>query len=217
MCLGSNHNSCLGSKLTLKHWILGSNPDSGFWVDPSVCLEMLNRVFLIWVHISNDRAQSEDRVNDSLRGEIVTTNLLILSLWDCKIESHREHVNKVNSGNSASNTSLNIFDSVNIWCIAFFPVLKPLACGRRSRCLGWTCKLLGGQKFSIRLSALSEGFPQGRPLNLIKRPQFINSPGAIYESPCVQLINNPFFAIHQVLHCQFSPVTRVRKILAPIK
>ena len=61
-------------------------------------------------------------------------------------------------------------DSVNIWCIVFFPVLKPLACGRQSRCLGWTYKLPGGQKFSIKLSALSVGFPQRRPLNLIKDP-----------------------------------------------
>ena len=69
------------------------------------------------------------------------------------------------------------FDSVNIWCIVFFPLLKPLACGRQSRCLGWTYKLPGGQKFSIKLSALSVGFPQRSPLNLIKRPEFINSPG----------------------------------------
>ena len=48
-----------------------------------------------------------------------------------------------------------IFDSVNIWCIVFFPVLKPLACGRQARCLGWTYKLLGGQKFSIKFSPLS--------------------------------------------------------------
>ena len=68
-------------------------------------------------------------------------------------------------------------DSVNIWCIVFFPILKPLACGRQSRCLDWTYKLPGGQKLSIQLSALSVGFPQRRPLNLIKRPQFINSPG----------------------------------------
>ena len=58
-----------------------------------------------------------------------------------------------------------------IYCI--FPVLKPLACSRQSRCRGWTYKLLGGQKFSIKLSALSVGFPQRRPLN------FINSPGSL--------------------------------------
>ena len=40
-------------------------------------------------------------------------------------------------------------DSVNIWCIVFFPVLKPLAYGRQSRCLGWTYKLPGCQKFSL--------------------------------------------------------------------
>ena len=70
-----------------------------------------------------------------------------------------------------------LIDSVNIWCIIFFPLLKPLACGRQSQCLGWTYELLRGQKFSIKLSPLSVGFPQRRPLNLIKRPRFINSPG----------------------------------------
>ena len=62
-------------------------------------------------------------------------------------------------------------------------------------------KLPGGQKFSIKLSLLSVGFPQRRPLNLIKRPRFINSllpRGAIYKPPRAQLINNPFFAIYQV-------------------
>ena len=42
----------------------------------------------------------------------------------------------------------------------------------------------GGQKFSIKLSALSVGFPQRRPFNLIKRPQFINPPGG-------RFINHP--------------------------
>ena len=52
----------------------------------------------------------------------------------------------------------------------FFPVLKPLTCCRQSRCLGWTYKVPGGQKFSIKLSPLSVGFPQRRPLNLVKDP-----------------------------------------------
>ena len=87
----------------------------------------------------------------------------------------------------------------NIWCIVFFPVLRPLTCGRQSRCPGWTYKLPGGQKFSIKLPRLSVGFPQRRPLNLIERPQVYKLPrGAIYKPPCVHLINNPFFAIHQV-------------------
>ena len=65
--------------------------------------------------------------------------------------------------------------------LAFFPVLKPLACSRQSWCLGWTYKTPGGQKFSIKLSPFSVGFPQRRPLNSIKRPQFMNSPrSAIY-------------------------------------
>ena len=90
----------------------------------------------------------------------------------------------------------DLFDSVNIWCIVFLPVLKPLACGRQSRCLGWTYKLPGGYKFSIKLSPLSVGFPQRRPLNLIKKNPIYKLPrGSIYKLPCVQLINSPFFAV----------------------
>ena len=84
-----------------------------------------------------------------------------------------------------------------MYCI--FPVRKPLACGRQSRCLGWTYKLPRGQKFSIKLSALSVGFPQRRPLKFNKKTRVYKLPrGAIYKPPCVQLINTPFFAIHQV-------------------
>ena len=90
-----------------------------------------------------------------------------------------------------------------MYCI--FPVLKPLACGRQSRWLAWTYILPRGQKFSIKISPLSIfsplsiAFPQRRPLNLIKRPGVYKLPGgAIYKPPCVQLINNPVFAIHQV-------------------
>ena len=70
----------------------------------------------------------------------------------------------------------------NIWqckylmyCI--FSILKPLTCGRQSRCPGWAYKLPGGQKFSFKLSRPSVGLPQRTPSNLIKRPRFINSPG----------------------------------------
>ena len=68
------------------------------------------------------------------------------------------------------------FGNVNIWCIVFFPVLKPLACGRQSRCLSWTYKLPGGQKFSIKRSPLSVGFPQRRNLNWIKRLRVAQEP-----------------------------------------
>ena len=89
--------------------------------------------------------------------------------------------------------------------IVFFPVLKPLACGRQSRCLGWTYKLPRGQKFSIKLSPLSIGFPKRKPLNLIKKTGVYKPPrGAIYKPPRVQLINNPFFAIHQVFALSIS-------------
>ena len=73
--------------------------------------------------------------------------------------------------------SPELIGSANTWCIVFYLVLKPLTCGRQSWCLGWTYKLPGGQKFSIKLPPLSVGFPQRRPSNLIKRPRFINSPG----------------------------------------
>ena len=56
----------------------------------------------------------------------------------------------------------------------------------------------GGQKFSIQLSPLSVGFPQRRPLFNKKTPVYKLPRGAIYRPPCVQLINNRFFAIHQV-------------------
>ena len=55
-----------------------------------------------------------------------------------------------------------------MYCI--FPVLKSLACGRQSQCLGWTYKLLGDQFLVIKPSPLSVGFPQRRPSNLINRP-----------------------------------------------
>ena len=153
----------------------------------------------------------------------------------------------------------------------FFLSWSPSLWGRQSRRPSWTYKLRGGRKFSIKLSPLSVGFPQRRPLNLIKWPQFINSQqeprahknkigappppqkkkpkyppppktrhfmgmgfscrknaffqapiklaqpfgplrtlkgffwsfprGAIYEPPCVQLINNPFLLYIKFLHC----------------
>ena len=43
-----------------------------------------------------------------------------------------------------------LLDSVDICCIVFFPVLRPLACGRQSRCLGRTYKLPGGQNCFAR-------------------------------------------------------------------
>ena len=49
---------------------------------------------------------------------------------------------------------LCLFDSVNAWCAVFFPFLTPLTCGRQSRCLGWTYKLLSDQKFSSEPSPL---------------------------------------------------------------
>ena len=103
--------------------------------------------------------------------------------WRCSKSLCKKNFVRIFRSLLKTSSSVRI-DSVNIWCIVFFPVLKPLACGRQSRCLGWTYKLPGGQKFSIKLSALSVGFPQRRPLNLIERPQFIDSPGG-------RFINHP--------------------------
>ena len=81
--------------------------------------------------------------------------------------------------------------------LCIFPVLKTLTCGRHSRCLGWTYKLLGGQKFSFKFSPLSVGCPRRRPLNLIERLWLINYPRVRFcKPPCVQLMNNAFFAVH---------------------
>ena len=96
-----------------------------------------------------------------------------------------------------------------MYCISF-PVLKPLACGRQSRCLGWTYTLPGGQKFRIEFSALSVGFPQRRPSNLIKIPQFINSPGVRFiNHPACSLSTTPFF-------CNKSSFCTAKKKTSPL-
>ena len=47
---------------------------------------------------------------------------------------------------------------LTVWIldVLYFPVLKPLTCGRQSRRLGWTYRLPGGQKLKLKLSLLSE-------------------------------------------------------------
>ena len=70
-----------------------------------------------------------------------------------------------------------------MYCIFSCPELPSLG-GDKPRCLGWIYKLPGRQKFCIKLSPLFVGFPQRKPLDLIKRRQFINSPG-------VRFINHP--------------------------
>ena len=44
------------------------------------------------------------------------------------------------------------FDSVNLWCVVFFLSWRPSE--RQAWCLGWTYKLSGGQKLSIKPSLL---------------------------------------------------------------
>ena len=84
-----------------------------------------------------------------------------------------------------------------MYCI--FPVLKPLACGRQSQCLGWTYKLPGGQKFSIKTFASFCRISTEKTFKFNKMTPVYELPrGAVYKPPCAQLINNTFFAIHQV-------------------
>ena len=69
-----------------------------------------------------------------------------------------------------------------MYCIYSRP--EAPAWGRQSRCLGGTYELPGGQKFSIKLSPLSTGFPQWIPLNWIKKTSIYKLPrGAIYKPP----------------------------------
>ena len=48
----------------------------------------------------------------------------------------------------------------------FFPGLKPITSSRQSRCLDWTYKLFGSQKFSFRISPFSVGFTQRVALSI---------------------------------------------------
>ena len=108
-------------------------------------------------------------------------------------------------------------DSASTWCIVFSPVLKPLACGRQSRCMGWTYKLPGGQKFSIKLAPLSVGFPQRRPLSLIKRPQFVNFPGVrFFNRPACNFSTAPFLPYINFLHCQLKNIAINLPILSQL-
>ena len=48
-------------------------------------------------------------------------------------------------------------------CIVFFPVLKRLACGKQSSCLGWIYKLSGGKESSLKLPLfLLDFYSRGR-------------------------------------------------------
>ena len=62
-----------------------------------------------------------------------------------------------------------------IYCI--FPVLKLLLGVDNSGSLRWTYKMPGGQKFRFKLSPLSVGFSERRPLNLIKKTPVCKLPG----------------------------------------
>ena len=88
-----------------------------------------------------------------------------------------------------------------IYCI--FSVLKPLTCSRQSRCPGWIYKLPGGKKFSLKVSPLSVGFPQRRPLNKKKTGVYKLPQCAIYKPPCATLCL-PYI---KFLHCQVLAVS----------
>ena len=63
-----------------------------------------------------------------------------------------------------------------------------------------------GQKFCLKLSPLSVGFRQRRPLSLIKRPQLVNSPGVHFINLKTTLravyIQPPFVLSIKLLHSQ---------------
>ena len=99
---------------------------------------------------------------------------LSLRLWD--IWHVRQVSQRRNRARTAPSTifrlTMQIFD-----VLYFFLSWSPSLAADGHGALGWTYKLPGGQKFSIKLSPLSLGFPQTRPSNLIKSPRFINFPG----------------------------------------
>ena len=73
-------------------------------------------------------------------------------------------------------------DNVSARCLVFFLSWSPSLAADNLSSLRWAYKLLGSQKFSLKLSPLSVGFPQRRPLNWIERPQFTKSPGLWFIS-----------------------------------
>ena len=82
--------------------------------------------------------------------------------------------------------------------MCFSPVLKPLACGRQSRCLGWTYKLPGGQIFSIKLSALLERATEKTSKFNKKTPIYKLPRGVVYyclRNNCPINSSNFFFAV----------------------
>ena len=89
---------------------------------------------------------------------------------------------------------------------------QAVTCGRQSRCLGWTYKLPGSQKFNIKLPlflwiSTEKTFKFNKKTPVYKLPR-----GAIYKPPCVQLINNLFFLLYiKFLHCQLNAGFRDRK------
>ena len=81
---------------------------------------------------------------------------------------------------------------------SIFPVLKPFACGRQSRCLGWIYKLPSGLKLVLNFPSFCRNSTE-KAFNFIKNAVIYKLPrGAINKPPCVPFINNPSFAIHQV-------------------
>ena len=90
------------------------------------------------------------------------------------------------------------FDNVNIWCIVFFLFRSPSPAAHNHgawvgliNCLAARDLVLNSPSFCRISREKTSKFSKKAPV--YKLPQ-----GAIYKPPCVQLISNPFFVIHQV-------------------
>ena len=80
-----------------------------------------------------------------------------------------------------------------------FPVLKPLACSRQSRCPGSIDKLPGGPTCCFKLSPLLCRISTENTFRFHKKTAV-----HIYKPPCLQLVNNPLFAVHQGFAVNFG-------------
>ena len=96
------------------------------------------------------------------------------------------------------------FDTANIWCIVFFPVLKPLACGRQSRCLGWTyINCLAAWRSVLNFPSFCRISTEKTFKSNKKGRRFINSPGVRFiNHPACDLYTAPFSLYIKFLHCQ---------------
>ena len=84
--------------------------------------------------------------------EIQAATAKVSEIWISRLATHQKGADSHEARRSVCKPleGPQSIDSVNIGCIVFFPVSRPLTCGRQSRCLCWIYKLPGGQKFSFK-------------------------------------------------------------------